>query len=220
VSLSSHDRYQYESLILSKQTWAYPRQQLQQLLWCVVSVRLNLPEVEERTLCPLRYYANCVPTTLTVLILHNVESVYFFYSNPVLSSTFQAFFMCYWFRMKEWQDKSFHNIWTSISSVVGIATRYGLDGPGIESRWRRDFPHPSRPALGPTQPPIQWVLVFSGGRPAGTWRWPPTPSSAEVKERVGLYLCYPYGPSWAVMGWTLPLPLHFPLSPPVRNNVT
>jgi len=24
---------------------------LQQLLWCVVSVRLNLPEVEERKLC-------------------------------------------------------------------------------------------------------------------------------------------------------------------------
>ena len=70
-------------LILSKQTWAYPRQHLQQLLWCVVSVRLNLPEVEEGKLCPLRYYANCVSTMLTVLILHNVESVYFFYSNPV-----------------------------------------------------------------------------------------------------------------------------------------
>jgi hypothetical protein len=26
--------------------------------------------------------------------------------------------------------------------------------PGIESRWRRDFPHPSRPAAGPNQPPI------------------------------------------------------------------
>ena len=40
-------------------------------------------------------------------------------------------------------------------SSVGIATRYGLDGPGIESRWeRRDFPHQSRPALGPTQPPV------------------------------------------------------------------
>ena len=40
---------------------------------------------------------------------------------------------------------------------TGIATRYGLDGPVIESRWGggRDFPHPSRPALGPTQPPIQ-----------------------------------------------------------------
>ena len=39
---------------------------------------------------------------------------------------------------------------TGRDSSVGIATRYGLDGPGIESRWGRDFPHPSRPALGPT----------------------------------------------------------------------
>jgi hypothetical protein len=55
-------------------------------------------------------------------------------------------------------------------SVVGIATRYGLDGPGIESRWGRDFSQPSRPALGPTQPPIQWVLgLFPGGEAAGEW---------------------------------------------------
>jgi len=33
-------------------------------------------------------------------------------------------------------------------SSVGIATRYELNGPGIESRWGRDFPHLSRPALG------------------------------------------------------------------------
>jgi hypothetical protein len=35
-------------------------------------------------------------------------------------------------------------------SSVGRATRYGLDGPGIESRRGRDFSHPSRSALRPT----------------------------------------------------------------------
>ena len=42
-------------------------------------------------------------------------------------------------------------------SLVGIASGYGLDGPGIESRCGRDFPHLSKPALGTTQPPVQWV---------------------------------------------------------------
>ena len=48
-------------------------------------------------------------------------------------------------------------------SMVGIATGYGLDSPGIESRWVRDLPHLSRPALGPTQPPVQRVLGLSRG---------------------------------------------------------
>jgi len=43
-------------------------------------------------------------------------------------------------------------------SSISIATGFGLDGPGIESRWRgRDFPYLSGPALGPTQPPEQCV---------------------------------------------------------------
>ena len=55
-------------------------------------------------------------------------------------------------------------------SSVGIVTRYRLGGPGIESRWRRDFPHPSRQAVGPTQPPKQWVLgLFPRGKAAGAW---------------------------------------------------
>jgi len=38
-------------------------------------------------------------------------------------------------------------------SGVG-GTRYGLDGPGIESFWGRDFPHPYRPVLGYAWSPI------------------------------------------------------------------
>jgi hypothetical protein len=48
-------------------------------------------------------------------------------------------------------------------SSVGIATGYGLNGPGIESRWGLDIPHLSRPNLGPTQSPVQWVPGLSRG---------------------------------------------------------
>ena len=48
-------------------------------------------------------------------------------------------------------------------SSVGIATRYGLDDPGTETRRGRDFQQPSRPALRPTQPPIQWIPGLSRG---------------------------------------------------------
>jgi hypothetical protein len=52
-------------------------------------------------------------------------------------------------------------------------------------------------ALGPSQPPVQWGPgLFSGGNVAAKWRLSPTPSSAEVRERVELYLYSP-PPLWA-----------------------
>jgi len=47
-------------------------------------------------------------------------------------------------------------------SSIAIATDYGLEGlgsnPGGDEIFRR-----SRPALGPTQPPVQWKLGLSWG---------------------------------------------------------
>ena len=69
-------------------------------------------------------------------------------------------------------------------------TGYRLDGPCIESRCGRDFPHVSSPALGPTQPP----------------------ASAVGHERVELYFYSLYGPyglyraSVPLQAFTLPLP--------------
>jgi len=51
----------------------------------------------------------------------------------------------------------------SRNNSVGIATSCKLDGKGIQYRWGRNFPHPSRPALSSIQPPVQWVLAFSRG---------------------------------------------------------
>jgi hypothetical protein len=48
-------------------------------------------------------------------------------------------------------------------SSVSIVTGYGLDYAGIESRLGRDFQQLFRPALGPTQPTVQWVLGLSQG---------------------------------------------------------
>jgi hypothetical protein len=55
-------------------------------------------------------------------------------------------------------------------SSAAIANSYGLDGPGVESRWRRDFSQSSRPVLGSNQPPIQSVPYPSRDEADGAWR--------------------------------------------------
>jgi hypothetical protein len=92
----------------------------------------------------------------------------------------------------------------SRDSSVGIATRYGLYGPWIESRWGgegRDFPHPSRPAPGAN--PATYTLgtgSFPGLKRTGRGVDHPPPSSVEVKERAELYIYSPCGRSWPVLG--------------------
>ena len=88
-------------------------------------------------------------------------------------------------------------------SSVGIATRYGLDGPGIESRWEGRFSAPVQ--TGPGAHPASYTMgtgSFLGVKRPGSGSDHPPPSSAEVKEG-DLYLYSTSGPSWPVIGWTL-----------------
>ena len=78
-------------------------------------------------------------------------------------------------------------------SVVGIATGYGLDGPGVESRRGRDFPHLSRPALGLSLLCNRY-RVFPGGkeRPGRDADTSP-PSSAVVMKQYSYTSTPPMG---------------------------
>ena len=82
-------------------------------------------------------------------------------------------------------------------SSVGIATRCGLDGPGIESRWGASLFAPVQTGRGAH--PASYAMG-AGSFPAvnrtrrGVYR--PYQSSAEVKERVE---AIPLFNIWAVM---------------------
>jgi len=68
-------------------------------------------------------------------------------------------------------------------SSVGIATDYGLDGPGSNPGGDEIF-RPSRPALGPTQPPVKWIPGLSRGkvRPGRAADHSPPSSAAGIEE--------------------------------------
>ena len=96
--------------------------------------------------------------------------------------------------------------WAGVAqSVQRLSTGWTVRGsnPG----GRRDFPHPSTPVLGPTQPPLQMVPGLSRGLKLPGFDVDPLPSNVEVKEKAEMYICSPSGSSRPVMGWTFTLAL-------------
>jgi len=80
----------------------------------------------------------------------------------IYTSTHPQFFMfCYWVNFT---FTFTHCIIYScgLGSSVGTATYYGLDGPGWNPGGDEIF-RSSRPALGPTQSPVEWVPGLSRG---------------------------------------------------------
>ena len=103
-------------------------------------------------------------------------------------------------------------------NAAGITTHYWLDGPGIESWWGQDFLHLSRPAH-----PAFYTMgtgSFPGVNRPGRGVDHSFPYSAEVKERVEIYLYSTSGPLWPVIAWTSPLCTSTWLQDQILINIT
>ena len=91
------------------------------------------------------------------------------YSNSTIRITWHEMT---WHDMT-WHDMTWHNItWQydiTYHSADGIASRYGLEGPGLAFRWKRDFLHTSREALDPTQLSVQLITGLSRGITMNTY---------------------------------------------------
>jgi hypothetical protein len=71
---------------------------------------------------------------------------------------------------------------SAVGTAIGWTDRGSNPGGG------RDFPHPSRSALGLSSSYTMGTGSFPGVKRQGRGVDHPSPSSAEVKERVELYL--------------------------------
>jgi hypothetical protein len=109
-------------------------------------------------------------------------------------------FVSVWFAAAKDEERIYQLNWAAESSLCSyycycfiflylysIATRYGLDGPGIESWWGRNF-HASV-QTGPTAQPASYTMGTASFLEV---KWPqrglghPPPASAEVEERLEL----------------------------------
>ena len=120
-------------------------------------------------------------------------------------------------RTCRWKSKANNRFpvagWCSLylwpQAFVGRRSTVGIAAGGTGDRipvGGANFPHRSRPSLRSTHSASCTMGAGSISRgvrwPEGlAWRWPPTPSRAEVKEWVQQCLYWPSVFSWQVIGW-------------------
>ena len=140
-----------------------------------------LPANKSKTHLVLSACNCCAASTVSVNVHLTGHSAHILYEKwqkwlrNILSASLGKWGMSFpfWFRpYRCWRFASFHIIITTTTTntinitikgrdrVVVTETSSGLDGPGIDCRWEWDFPQVFRPALKPSLPPVQRVLIL------------------------------------------------------------
>jgi hypothetical protein len=149
------------------------------LIWCDV---INLLPINTgyAFLCNVDYTASHPKTTVFVLILPRSC-----YKDNCLYNHPHTFFYIVFHTLCHWSTSTGRN------SSVGIASRYGLEGPGIDSRWEARFSAHVQTGCGPLSLLYNGHQVsFPGVKWSGRGVDQPPPASAEVKEIVELMRVY------------------------------
>jgi len=85
-------------------------------------------------------------------------------------------------------------------SSVGVSIRYGLDGRGSNPGWGDILDTCPEGQWAPSSVLKNWYRVFPGGKMPGSGVDNPPQFSAEVKERVEIYIYSTSWSSWPVLG--------------------
>ena len=162
--------------------------------WC----RQPVPQKRRHTLHAVRFQK-----TWIIFVVTNVKT-----SSGTRYCCYDNMLLCIWLCTL--------NIFGGRDSAVGIATRYGLDGPCFE---RFSLLVENGSEANPAFCTIDTVSLFPAvKRPVHVVNHPPT-SAAHLKQRAEIYLYSPSGPSWPVVGRTLPFYLTLCSSHTVRSYV-
>jgi hypothetical protein len=141
--------------------------------FCFVFLNCNIYNTAQKMSCQVHQYD-----------IHNIELLFLYYQQ------------------KQWIGNRLNTILMNAQSEIGahnklicmrdcyrrctvnaLHTCFTLDGPGIESRWEARFSAPVQTGSGGH--PASCTMgtgSFPGVKAARAWRWPLTPSSAEVMK--------------------------------------
>ena len=108
--------------------------------------------------------------------------------------------------------------WPELRSRYSNSLRAGRSGDRIPVGKRLSASVQTGPGAHPTSYTMG-TWSFQGVKRPGRGVDHPPPSSAEVKETVKLYICSYSGPSWPVLGRTLPLPFVISVMKGIYNYI-